>query len=60
MRAAVSLPVTAKDIGQLGARFSCCPPMIARQHAEDTFQSGNLKRSRGLPVVVSLCWRICK
>ena len=60
MRLAVALPVAAKDIGQLGARFSCCPPMSARQHGKDAFQSENLKRSRGLPVEVSLCWRICK
>ena len=32
MRAAVSLPVTAKNIGQLGARLSCRPPMSERQH----------------------------
>ncbi len=33
MRLAVALPVLAEDIGQLGARFSCCLPMIARQHS---------------------------
>ena len=60
MRLAVALPLLAKDIGQLGARFSCCPPMIARQHGKDAFQSGNLKRSRGFAVAVSLGWRICK
>ena len=32
MRAAVALPVTAKNIGQLGARLSCRPPMSERQH----------------------------
>jgi len=35
MRLAVALPVAAKVIGQLGARFSCCPPMSARQHGKD-------------------------
>jgi len=54
MRLSVTLPVLAKDIGQLGARFSCCPPTIARQHGKDAFQSGNLKRSRGFAVAVSL------
>ena len=33
MGLAVALPVLAKDIGQLGARLSCCPPMIERQHS---------------------------
>jgi hypothetical protein len=60
MRATVALPVTTKNISQLGSRFSCCPPMIARQHGKDAFQSGNLKRSRGFAVAVSLGWRICK
>ena|SRR3989338_7174296 len=34
MRAAVAFPVTAKNIGQFGARlpFSCRPPIIDRQH----------------------------
>lgn len=62
MRTAVALPVLTKDIRQVGARlaFSCCPPMNERQHRQGPFQSGNLKRSRGLPVETSLCWRICK
>ena len=60
MRLAVALSVAAKDIRQLGSRFSCCPPVSVRQHSKDAVQSGNLKRSRGLAVAVSLGWRICK
>ena len=32
MRATVAFPVTTKDIGQLGSRFSCRPLMSERRH----------------------------